>query len=149
MQSQFPQLKLHVAGRNSPDWLLRTKMPNLIVHGEVDDAKKFISEHSIMVVPLLSGSGMRAKILEAMALGKVVLTTSIGLEGIEAQPGKQVLVADHKKDFIAKVSHCYQLGYQLEAIGRNGREFVEKQYDARNVARQLLKIYSSLTVEAI
>ncbi len=146
---QFPALRLHVAGRNMPEWLAKIKLPNLVVEGEVEHARTFIARHSIMVVPLLSGSGMRAKILEAMALGKVVLTTSIGLEGIEAKPGREVLIADQVADFIDCLRGVYQAGTQLERIGRQARLFVETNYDARMVARQLLKTYSALTVEAI
>ncbi|MBL7775228.1 MAG: glycosyltransferase, partial [Saprospiraceae bacterium] len=86
LAAQFPQLELHIAGRNTPDWLRALGLPRVHVHGEVPDAAGFINQHSILVVPLLSGGGMRAKILEGMALGKVVLSTSLGLEGIAARP---------------------------------------------------------------
>ncbi len=88
------------------------------IQGEVPDAGSFINQHSIMVVPLLSGSGMRAKILEGMALGKVVLTTSVGLEGIEARHKKEVLVADTSKEFLDALNFCQELSSgQLQQIG--------------------------------
>lgn len=149
LSQQFPRLKLHIAGRNTPDWLLRYRLRNVVVHGEVPDAAAFINTHSLMVVPLLSGSGMRAKILEGMALGKVVLTTSLGLEGIPAGHGDEVLVADSTEDFVRAIRFCYQQGGHLERLGRKAREFVARQYDGQHIAKRLLHAYASLTVEAI
>ena len=77
---------------------------NVIVYGEIPDAGKFINEHSIMIVPLLSGGGMRAKILEGMAHGKVVLSTALGLEGIDAKHKKDVLIADTPMDIIENIA---------------------------------------------
>ena len=96
---RFPKLSLHVAGRNCPQWMLDMNVKNVKFHGEVPCAATFINQHPIMVVPLLSGSGMRAKILEGMVLGKVVLTTKIGVEGIDATDKKEVLIADKVDEF--------------------------------------------------
>ncbi|MGB1120750.1 MAG: glycosyltransferase family 4 protein, partial [Saprospiraceae bacterium] len=79
---QLKNTELHIAGRNTPKHLLELEMENLKVHGEVESAVDFINQHSMMIVPLFSGSGMRVKILEGLALGRVILTTSIGVEGI-------------------------------------------------------------------
>lgn len=140
---------LHIAGRNTPDWLFRTRLKNVFVHGEVGDAVDFINAHSIMVVPLLSGSGMRAKILEGMALGKVVLTTRLGLEGIDARPGREVLVAETPQQFAALLRRYAAAPDQLEHIGRQARQFVVQRYDSDAIARRLMAAYSALMVEAI
>ena len=145
----FPSLKLHIAGRNTPNWLFQLKQPNIIVHGEVPDAAEFINEHSVMIVPLLSGSGMRAKILEAMALGKVVISTSIGLEGIGAKNQKEVLVANTPEEFLASLSYCIDKGKSLKQMGENAFHFMEENYDNLAVGRKLIKAYTDLTVEAI
>lgn len=145
----YPQLKLHIAGRNTPDWMRQLELKNVVVHGEVPDAPTFINQHSIMVVPLLSGSGMRAKILEGMALGKVILTTKMGLEGIDAQNGKEVMIADTPKEFIERLQFCYINKSSLEKMGRDAKDFVNNHYDTLAIAKKLQKAYESLMVGAL
>ncbi len=140
-QIQFPGLKLHIAGRNTPDWMKAMNEPNIHIHGEIPDAQAFINEHSIMVVPLLSGSGMRAKILEGMALGKVVMTTSIGLEGIGATDKKEVLIADDVKGFLDCIAFCYSSNGQLKSIGESAQKFVARTYDNMAIAESLTAAY--------
>lgn len=106
----FPQLTFHIAGRNAPAWLSQLKLKNVIFHGEVSEAQAFINQHSLMVAPLFSGSGMRVKILEGMALGRVMITTSMGLEGIDARHGQEVLVADTAES-LYKPSHFIKRPY--------------------------------------
>jgi glycosyltransferase involved in cell wall biosynthesis len=148
LAGKYPSLQLHIAGRNAPaEMESRYSGQNVFVHGEVPDAADFINGHSVMIVPLLSGSGMRAKILEGMALGKVVLTTSLGLEGITARPGKEVLVADTPGQFEEQIAFCLSQGRQLETIGRQARSFVAEKYDSQAIGRRLLDAYLALTVE--
>jgi glycosyltransferase involved in cell wall biosynthesis len=149
LHSGYPGLELHIAGRNTPNWMYKLKKKNVVVHGEVPDAAAFINQHSMMVVPLLSGSGMRAKILEGMALGRVVLTTSLGLEGIQAKDSKEVLVADTPAAFLEKVKFCYAQNGTLDKIGRQALDLVQNEYDSRQIAQRLLKTYASFTVEAL
>jgi glycosyltransferase involved in cell wall biosynthesis len=149
LQRQFPRLKLYIAGRNTPEWLFRQQLRNVVVHGEVADASNFINAHSLMVVPLLSGSGMRAKILEGMALGKTVISTRLGLEGIPARHLSEVIVADSVEEFAQMIDFCYRHQDQMEAIGRRARLFIERHYEGLRAARQLLDCYASLLVEAI
>lgn len=146
---QFPELTLHLAGRNTPNWMHQMGMRNVVVHGEVPSAAQFVDNHSIMVVPLLSGSGMRAKILEGMALGKVVLTTSLGLEGIAAKNGREVMVANTPEEFLNCLRSCYRNKNMLEQMGRRARAFVADQYDSLAIAKRLVKAYESLMVEAL
>ncbi|MCB0548446.1 MAG: glycosyltransferase [Phaeodactylibacter sp.] len=148
LRKKYPGLEFHIAGRNTPgSWVHKLAGKNVVVHGEVPDAAEFINGHSLMVVPLLSGGGMRAKILEGMALGRVVLTTSIGLEGIAARPGKEVLTADSADQFLAQIELCLEQGSQMETIGRCAREFVVERYDSLAIARRLLDSYLTLTAE--
>lgn len=142
LSARFPDLQLHIAGRNTPAWLLNLQKNNVIVHGEVPDAADFINQHTIMIVPLLSGSGMRAKILEAMALGKVVLTTSLGLEGIDANDKKEVLLANTPESFLQSLEYCTTSNGQLEKIGRNAQQMVSQKYGSLTVATKLLQIYA-------
>ena len=140
--SVFPNLELHVAGRNCPDWLRQIEMPNIHIHGEVESSQEFLLAHPITIVPLLSGSGMRVKILEAMALGRVVISTELGLEGIKVRDKKNALIANKVDDFIRKITFCYNHKKHLQNISLNARKFVAKQFDYVEVVRQA---YGQLT----
>ena len=94
LHQQFPNLKFYVAGRNAPAWLInKFHYPNIEFVGEVEDAYRFMNSKSIMIVPLFSGSGMRIKIIEGMALGKTIVSTEIGAEGIEVSDNENILIA--------------------------------------------------------
>ena len=140
----FPKLELHIAGRNCPDWIRNEDRANLVIHGEVEDSSAFLLEHPLSVVPLLSGSGMRAKIIEAMALGRVVLTTSLGLEGISARDKKEVLVADTVQDFVSKVQFCYRHPKHLPILSRAARSFAQRNFDHLEIGKKLLHSYKKV-----
>lgn len=145
VHARFPELVFHVAGRNMPERLLRLATPGVVVHGEVEDSCVFVAAHSISVVPLLSGGGMRAKILEAMSLGRAVVTSAIGLEGIDAKDGRDLRVADTPAEFLAAITDYLERGRELEAVGRAAAERFRDGYDRRRLAERLLARYHGLT----
>ena len=83
---------LHLAGRNMPTYFHNLNNENIIIDGEVESAKTFMQKHHIMIVPLLNGSGLRIKILEGMAMGKTIISTTIGASGIHYQDKKNILI---------------------------------------------------------
>jgi glycosyltransferase involved in cell wall biosynthesis len=143
ISAALPEVEFHIAGRNTPDWLKNLKKKNVFVHGEVPDAQEFINKFPLMVVPLLSGGGMRAKILEGMALGKVILSTSIGLEGIDADHEEHVLVADTPAEFVTALIEYQDLD-KLLAIGQRAQVFTAKNYDNYEIAKKVLTFYKQL-----
>lgn len=149
LRRKFPALELHIAGRNTPKSLLQLNKPNIKVHGEVPDSATFIHQHPFMVVPLLSGSGMRAKILEGMALGKVVLSTSIGLEGISATDRKEVIIANTADQFVEGLTFALKQQATNQAIGQHAQAFVYREYESRAIASKLLAAYNEQLVGAI
>ncbi|OAV44732.1 glycosyltransferase family 4 protein [Lewinella sp. 4G2] len=140
----YPDLEFHVAGRNMPASISQLRMKNVIIHGEVESSCDFVAAHSISIVPLLSGGGMRAKILEAMSLARVVISTSIGLEGIEAKHRRDLFVADTPAQFLASIEDCVRRGRKLERIGRSAANRFHKRYDRRVLAEKLLRKYEQL-----
>lgn len=141
LHHKSPTLTFHIAGRNAPLWLQELRLPNVIFHGEVPDAAAFINQHSVMIVPLFSGSGMRVKILEGMALGRAVITTSMGLEGIDACHHREVLLADTAETFLNAIALCEQDGNFVRRIGEQARAFVLQQYDNQEIANHLLQSF--------
>ncbi|TVR82374.1 MAG: glycosyltransferase [Saprospirales bacterium] len=147
VHEKFPELELHIAGRNTPDDLYRWSKSKVLIHGEVRDAREFINQHPMMIVPLLSGSGMRAKILEGMALGKVVITTSMGLEGIEAQHNEQVLVADSPEEYLECFQKCLSDTELMINISKNAQKFVSENFNNYELAKNLIFSYKKYMKE--
>jgi glycosyltransferase involved in cell wall biosynthesis len=145
---QFPEIRLHIAGRNTPSWLQRLNQPRIVVHGEVPDARAFINSNPIMIVPLLSGSGMRVKILEGMALGRLVLTTRLGLEGIPAQHSKEVMIADKVDEFLNALEYLREQSRLLQ-IGQNARKLIEDQFDNIQIGKKLLEVYERMMMTKV
>jgi glycosyltransferase involved in cell wall biosynthesis len=140
----YPKVTLHVAGRNTPRSLFNKTIRNVIIHGEVPDASEFINRYDAMVVPLFSGSGMRVKILEGMALGKVVISTSLGKEGIDARDKEEIIIADNAGAFVDAIGYCLRQSEILEVIGDNARSLVKRQFNNREITQRLYEIYQQL-----
>ena len=137
-------LEFEIVGRNQPDDFEIKSTHSVKVIGEVPSAVDYMNSRTIMVVPLLSGSGMRIKIMEAMALGKTIITTSVGLEGIDAVDGEQVLVANTVEEFEAAISNCLKDPSFCHRIGENAAIFVREQYDNDRMITSLLEFYKQL-----
>jgi len=142
IREKYPKLKFYIAGRNIPNWLKNTFVNAKIDFvGEVDDAYSFISSKAIMIVPVLSGSGIRIKIIEGMALGKAVVSTSIGSEGIPAIDHDNILIADNPEDFIKKIEELISNQTLFKKICKNAVDFICKKFDNLTIVGNLLKFY--------
>lgn len=141
---QNPEVKFHIAGRNTPKRISKLDLDNVVVHGEVPDAVEFIQKHPITVVPLFSGSGMRVKILEGLALGRVVVSTTVGKEGIEANHGEQIFVADTAMEFVAVLNECMKDLPLMQTVADNAVTLIKDKYDHKDNARNLLEKYNSI-----
>jgi glycosyltransferase involved in cell wall biosynthesis len=140
----FPALTFHIGGRSAPRWLRELSLDRVFFHGEVPSAPDFLNRHSIMVVPLLSGGGMRAKILEGMALGKVVVSTRIGIEGIDAEDRRECLLAEDPLSWLEAIRWCYGEGENLAQIGHNARVYCTRNFENRTVAQRLTDTFERL-----
>jgi len=139
IHKKHPSLAFHIAGRNTPQWVFDQAGKGVVVHGEVEDAKAFIAAHPITVVPLFSGSGMRVKILESMAMGRIVLTTTIGLEGISAQHGQEVFIGNTAQEFIQLIETCLQQPQQLRAMAQRAQAFITENYDNIRIGKRVIE----------
>lgn len=138
-------IRLHIAGRNAAaDFLSDFAHPLLVFHGEVDDALEFMRSYNVMVVPLLTGSGIRIKILEGMALGKCIVTTSIGAEGIPAKDELNIFIADEGKIFANKILNILNDSTLSESVSREARKVVEENFDNFVISSRLKDFYTEL-----
>lgn len=139
----YPTLTLKLAGRNMPPAFAHMHLPQVEVVGEVPHAKQFMQNNDVLLVPLLSGSGIRIKIIEAMSMAKVVITTSIGLEGIDAEHQKHVLVANNTTQFLQAVNYCMQQPQACECMQRNARLYISEHHSYAVVNALLSQLLQS------
>jgi len=111
--------------------------------GEVEDAQAFMRSLNVFVVPLFSGSGLRIKILEAMALGIPVVATSMAAEAIEAKNGQEIILADRAEDFADAILRLAGNPPLAEQIRRQARQLVERHYAADTLAIRLDKFLNN------
>ncbi|MBN3035129.1 MAG: glycosyltransferase [Bacteroidales bacterium] len=142
VRRELPGLEFRVAGRNPPEHMVRMLQTEGVVYcGEVEDAHDFIRRGAIMVVPLLSGGGMRIKILEGMALGKSIVSTSVGTEGIHTIHMKNILIADTPEEFAGAVIRLARNRDLCLDLGREARHLVEAGYDNLSLIEKLAEFY--------
>lgn len=146
---QVPQAKLYLAGRKMPDRLLNARIEGVTVVGEVDDARRFIAGKQINVVPLLSGSGIRVKIIEAMSAGKAVVTTTVGARGIDYVDGQHLLIANTPSEFASQVKRLLDNPAYCRRVGEEAARLVAEQYDERMLTDRLLQFYINQKTEVL
>jgi len=147
IRQQRPDVEFDVVGARPPAELLALNDAGLGVNvtGYVADPTPYQQRAAVMVVPLLAGGGMRVKILNAMAEGIPIVSTTLGYEGIGVTPGRDILVGDTPGAFAAEVLRVLDdpdLGRQLAA---NGRKLMQERYDYRDACRPLDDVYGRIT----
>jgi glycosyltransferase involved in cell wall biosynthesis len=147
----FPQLyadfgiSFHLGGKgiNPSDYMSH----NISINSRIEEANQFVYPLDVCVVPLLSGSGIRLKILEAMAAGKLVISTKVGAQGIDAEHGKQLLLANNQSEFRALLKELHSGKYDLKWIINNARKLVEEKYSIAAVSSSLIKLYTKFQAD--
>ncbi len=144
IREKYPDLQFFIAGRNAPAWFQKMlDLPNVVFKGEVADAYEFINSKSIMVVPLFSGSGMRIKIIEGMALGKPIVTTAIGTEGISTTSGENIVVTEDADGFVQSISDLIENREYFNKISKNAIEYIHENFDNLSSAGTLIEFYKN------
>jgi glycosyltransferase involved in cell wall biosynthesis len=132
-----PQARLTVVGRGEADGATRSAR-NVRFAGYVDDVEPFFQCSRLLVVPLRSGSGMRVKILDAFARGLPVVSTSIGCEGLDAEPGADLALADSPAEFAQAVVEILRQDPLANALRTHARRLVEERFQSSVVERAVL-----------
>lgn len=135
-----PTATFHIAGKNMSEDIIKlaASTKGVVNEGEVDNANDFIRNNNIMVVPLFSGSGMRIKIIEAMAMGKLVIGTSVAFEGIAVQHNKNGIIANTANEFKEAILMCLQHPEVVTSIGQKARKTIEEKYNNTIIVKQLI-----------
>jgi glycosyltransferase involved in cell wall biosynthesis len=140
-----PTATFHVAGKNMPEDIinLAASTKGVVNEGEVENANDFINNNNIMIVPLFSGSGMRIKIIEAMAMGKLVIGTSVAFEGIAVQHNKNGIIANTANEFKEAILMALQHPEVVKSIGQKARKTIGEQYNNTAIVKQLINFIKS------
>ncbi len=127
---EMPEAFLYVVGWRAREVLGNLASPDVRIVGTVDDLFAWFSRASVMVAPVLSGGGARIKVVEGLAAGLPVVTTSLGSEGIAEPPGEAYLVADTGADFVREVVSVLSSSRRQQEMGRAARSLVERRHNA-------------------
>ncbi len=132
----------YLAGKRMPDYFYQYASEQVVVLGEVDDAIHFLLSKNLMVVPLLSGGGMRVKIIEGMAAAKTIISTHIGAEGIGCQHEKHIFLADEPNQMADWILFCLNNPKLSKEIGLQARQFAIENYSMDTIMQNLLTFYN-------
>jgi sugar transferase (PEP-CTERM/EpsH1 system associated) len=138
----IPEIQVWIVGNSPPREVVMLGGDGIHVTGRVEDVVPYYRRSNASVVPIRAGGGTRLKILEAMALGRPVISTSIGCEGLDVEDGRHLLVADTPEEFAEKTILLLRDSALHQRIILDARRLVEANYDWNVIAKQLLDIYS-------
>lgn len=146
MKRGFPSAKIWIVGRKIPEWLkeMARKNSDIEITENIPDARDAYRCASIMVAPIRGAGGTRLKILEAMAAGLPVISTSIGVAGLGVKNEKNVMIADSNKGLAEKAIQLLKNPAFAEKIGESGREHVRKYFDWKPIIKLHDRIYKEL-----
>ncbi|MGA9351610.1 MAG: glycosyltransferase [Anaerolineae bacterium] len=145
VRKQMPDVQFYIVGQSPHRRVMRlADDPAVTITGYVDDVRPYIAGACVYVIPLRIGGGTRLKVLEAMAMGKPIVSTSLGCEGFEGLvPGRELLVGDTPAEFAQRVIELLDDAPRRERLGRAARCFVEEQYDWRLIVPKLEQVYEA------
>ena len=145
VHERVPSARLYLAGRKMSSRLMNAQIDGVVVVGEVADAMHFIGSKQINIVPLLSGSGIRVKIIEAMSMGKAVVSTTVGAQGIEYSNGVNLLIADTPEQFAKQIERLVNDADYCRRVGEAAARLVAEQYDESVLSKKLVQFYHKLS----
>jgi glycosyltransferase involved in cell wall biosynthesis len=144
IQRAIRSVELWIVGRDPQPEVTHLDGQGVHVTGRVEDIIPYYRQTKVSVVPLRAGGGTRLKILEAMALGRPVVSTTIGSEGLDAINGEHLLIADQPEQFAEQTVRLLTDRHLYQHIASRGRQLVESRYDWDQIAGRLMDVYADL-----
>lgn len=141
---KIPTASFHFAGRKMSNHYLSLNMEKVNCFGEVKDADLFEADKGILIVPLKSASGIRIKLLKAMAKGKAIVSTSIGAKGLALSPGENIIIADTPESFADGIIRIIQSENTYESLSRSGLSLIKSTYTNESINTGLMDFYNKL-----
>jgi glycosyltransferase involved in cell wall biosynthesis len=144
LAARYPHLRLCIVGRKPPESIVAQRSATVEVTGVVDDVRPWIERADVVIVPLRIGGGTRLKILEAMAMGKAVVSTTLGAEGLDVVPERDLLIADDAASLVAQIGRLLDDPELGRRIGASARKLVASRYSWKAAVRTLSTFYGEL-----
>ena len=145
IQARVPDVRFSIVGGNPSARVQKlAERDGVVVTGRVPEIKPYFAEATVFVVPLRIGSGTRLKILEALAMGKAIVSTAVGAEGLDLRDGKEIFIADEPAAFADAVTRLLTDIPLRRQVGENGRARVEQDYDWRSIGEKLHLLYTKI-----
>lgn len=146
IRQELPDITVEIVGRR-PSGTLKARAARekgVVVTGQVEDIRPYVRHAAVYVVPLRVGGGTRLKIFEAMAMGKAVVSTTIGAEGLPVTHGQNIVLADEPEDFARQVVRLLRAPPERSALGQAARQLVESKYSWSAVAARFEEVLASV-----
>jgi glycosyltransferase involved in cell wall biosynthesis len=144
LKARRPGVRLRIVGPSPPPVIARWPDSSVEVTGYVEDVRPHIARAALAIVPLRIGGGTRLKVLEAMALGKAVVSTRLGAEGIDVTDERDILLADDPAAFAGQVTRVLSDAALARRLGDLARKLVVDRYSWRSAAQRLGRFYEEL-----
>jgi glycosyltransferase involved in cell wall biosynthesis len=146
IKKEVQDVRLTMVGKSPTKKVLELAKQNKDVRciGYVEDVRPYINEAMIFIAPIRSGGGTKLKVLNALAMGKAVVTTSVGAEGIDVTSGENVIIADHPDDFAKAIAELLKDPEKMERMGKKARELVLEKYDWKKIGKRYSTVYEEL-----
>ena len=141
---KIPDVHLYIVGLNPPQKILDLANKNVTVTGSVEDVRPYVYKSSVFIAPLRFGSGIKGKILEAMALGIPLITTSIGTQGLNVISGEHLIVKDDPKKFAEKTIELLDNKLLRCKLIENALRLINEKYTWEKIIPELNKIFNEL-----
>lgn len=143
--SRIPEAKIYIYSAGSDNLKIdKSIRKNVILKGYVNDIWQEVMDKELLIVPLRIGSGIRVKIIEMLAAGKLIITTDIGKEGIDAIDGKHLLVSNNPAEFADKIVSFFKNEVDKEKMCLNARELIREKYTWSKIAKEFERVYLEL-----
>ena len=144
IRRRSPLTRFWVVGKDPhPRLAPLTDDPGIVVTGWVEDVRPYIAGAALYVIPLRIGGGTRLKVLEAMAMGRAIVSTALGCEGFELKPGQELAIADTPDEFASTVLALLQDPDRRERMGRDAHQYARTRYDWRMIVPLLERVYET------
>jgi glycosyltransferase involved in cell wall biosynthesis len=144
-----PRAMLTIVGRAADADLRRLRRPGVVVTGEVPDVRPHLERAAVVAVPIRMGGGTRFKVLEALAMGKPVVSTALGCEGIDVRHGEHLWIADHPAAFASALTRLFDDLDLAARLGSDGRTLVEESYSWDTAGRRLDRLYRAVSAGSV
>jgi polysaccharide biosynthesis protein PslH len=144
IRTATPGARLAIVGKDPPEAARRLEDPSVTVTGWVDDVKSWFSRASVVLVPIRSGGGTRLKVLDGLASGRAIVSTTAGAEGIDVRDGEHLLLADGADAFAAAVARAVREPGLRAGLAASGRRLARERYDWDVLAARLAALYEEL-----